>query len=832
MLAAAPSRSAPAAVAAAFMLAVALLVAAATAAVGADGIAGEVDVASAHAHGRLRQHHPHPHNHHDDDHQRGHDGHETHVDRGGRPIHRCIHDEPTFQDTVKRHLADTPPVPTRAPSPSSRRADALAVQGLRVVFSDLDLNLTTQHCTAVGQTRPDFRGSSTTCRAEDILTSAKRAVLVTKVLPSALGIVRGMLAMEPLTANIVVPATACNGLSYSIPSAHFTTGVPNADYVLYVSAGRPPAGVLAFAGACGFDTNGRVLYGRANFGPEFLTWDDTSPAANDDLVKTAVHEIFHALGFTYSVMSGAGLTSTVTVRGKSATVHTGARGVAAARSFFNCPSLTAVELEDEGGSGSALSHPDKRIMPDDFMAASGGTLISATTIAMLADLGHYTPLSGEVQNSTFGRGAGCSFLSSKCDTTLGGRDKYFCFDATQVDVCKYDYTSCGSCVVSEYSSDLPAYFRYFSGQPRKGGGSFVDACPVIESYSNRVCNGERDATHSDYVLGFTFSRSSRCFRTSGVVRSGFGTGGVGETRCLQSRCVPDGSGGRIVQFRVNGSAWLDCSVEGASVGSLPNYSGTVTCPTSFNLFCDYYDTAPAPPDGFPENYQGSGATADDPYGQAPTNSGAIVWIEGVLKLCGAGWASVNTTTPPDGVISALQRDLAGLMRLPTRSVFISTGSVQQAAVGSAAKVLLVSYFLTDTTMTVETARARLAEVQSQNATAWLSRTRSAYVAATNANDNPLLCAHSAEYRLSYLERLFLALGVGPFSGVVVAAFIAVCLLVAILFCCCKNSCCPNKDEQDDALPTEDTGPKRHVPIKTVRSKPLARGGSVPASIYP
>ena len=80
-------------------------------------------------------------------------------------------------------------------------------------------------------------------------------------------------------------------------------GVPNADYVLYVTAFQTPhcgkdngeTQTLAYAGKCLKDQWDRPIAGAANFCPGKLI---SSTAEWEGQLSTAVHEIGHALGMS------------------------------------------------------------------------------------------------------------------------------------------------------------------------------------------------------------------------------------------------------------------------------------------------------------------------------------------------------------------------------------------------------------------------------------------------------------------------------------------------------------------------------------------------------
>eukprot|EP00758_Cryptobia_borreli_P015464 Tbor_TRINITY_DN6026_c1_g1::TRINITY_DN6026_c1_g1_i5::g.10439::m.10439 len=84
---------------------------------------------------------------------------------------------------------------------------------------------------------------------------------------------------------------------HTVPGSHKTKGVPEADYVLYVSAAPTGTKAVAWASFCGQDSQGRPITGRANFRPNRLVWKDLDKNGQRKLIGTAVHELMHALGF-------------------------------------------------------------------------------------------------------------------------------------------------------------------------------------------------------------------------------------------------------------------------------------------------------------------------------------------------------------------------------------------------------------------------------------------------------------------------------------------------------------------------------------------------------
>jgi hypothetical protein len=99
---------------------------------------------------------------------------------------------------------------------------ARAPESIRFVISTQDLELSSQYCTAVGDTRPDFQGATLTCAASDVLTAAKKDLLLNQVLPVALERLAARIKVARLTSNLMVGSRGCSG--FTVPAAHKSTG--------------------------------------------------------------------------------------------------------------------------------------------------------------------------------------------------------------------------------------------------------------------------------------------------------------------------------------------------------------------------------------------------------------------------------------------------------------------------------------------------------------------------------------------------------------------------------------------------------------------------------
>jgi hypothetical protein len=538
--------------------------------------------------------------------------------------------------------------------PLHRRAAAAAATvptgPIRFSVSSLDFDTAGQYCEYAGQVVTNLLGSYLTCEEDDVLTDAKRDFVRNLLLPRAIERIQGYLSVAQRHSAsyplVVASQGVCGG--FTIPaSPDTTTGFTDADMRLYVAAAPTTSGIAAWAAACQDDAfiafpgaTQRYVVARINWSPRELSVTDRDDDNLETQVMRTVHELTHALGFSFTRLYQFSVVRTLSIRGKNYIWGVDAPAVLArARDHFGCDTYPAVELEDEGSSGSANSHWDRRILPEDTMAPVSAARYSVMTMAVMEALG-YVPNYTAAAPLLSGRRHGCDYLYQQCNETVSwsrlqssdvltasaadqlvarvvdgaATSPEFCFDSSnsaQSAVCTPDLTGYGPCTTYRYSATLPTYFRYFS-DPTIGGQSFTDGCPRAVEYGNRGCM-TNSLPQNDQVrqqLSFYQSASSRCYTSKGVVGSGWTVGddalrGV----CMQSRCVNG-----VVHFRTGYSSdatlvdeetsptiqgrgivnvanaawmgaetaddadWVACPYRGYRMTALRGFDGSIECP--------------------------------------------------------------------------------------------------------------------------------------------------------------------------------------------------------------------------------------------------------------
>lgn len=144
----------------------------------------------------------------------------------------------------------------------------------------------------------------------------------------------------------------------------------------------------------------------------------------------------------------------------------------------------------DGGASTAVgSHFEERILLDELMTAAPPSFarISKLLVAALRDTGWYEVSDAMAGDMTWGRNAGCAFLTSRCNDSAVWNGKYqICTegDPDKYD-CNYNREQFGPCFLRRYDTCLPSWAQYFGNVSCAiGGVEFVDFCPIV---SDQVC---------------------------------------------------------------------------------------------------------------------------------------------------------------------------------------------------------------------------------------------------------------------------------------------------------------------------------------------------------
>ena len=374
--------------------------------------------------------------------------------------------------------------------------------------------------------------------------------------------------------------------SVVVPSEHKTIGV-DTDLIIYLGVDNlATADYIAYAGTCQRDTLG---LSNAIAGTVILNIPNFAGSAFVNSIAAVTHEISHVLGFSSSsfnnwrtpsgtLYAASELKLTKTIRGATKILLVTPNIVAKAREAFGCSTLEGIELEEFGGSGTAGSHWDKRVMMNDFMTGylPAEPIWSTVTLAALQDSGWYTVDYTLAVPPIFGKLQGCGFFNNKCLINEVTTDNRVWCDTQSTYTCDIFALNKGTCKVTTETFTLPPEFQYYSNPYVGGVDDYTDYCPYRSRYSNGSCRGNNKSTAVKSGANDVIGVKSRCFEST--LKQG-STAIVGPySACYEVTCV---SGVATVKI---GTQTIVCPSTGGNF-NVPGYAGLITCPAS-NILCE------------------------------------------------------------------------------------------------------------------------------------------------------------------------------------------------------------------------------------------------------
>lgn len=456
------------------------------------------------------------------------------------------------------------------------------------------LNDTNKYCNETGVSRTNFINKNLMCGDADILTPEKKKIYQDIIIPRAIKLHAERLLVKPVSGKLVVPTSLPLPCSlFSIPKEHKSTGVDNADMILYAAAG-PMDGGVAWAMTCAtLKDNNRPSVGVMNYNPGQIVEKELA-------VRILAHEIAHALGFVYRAMDSKGILSVdYGVRGKySLRIVSGNNTRMKAREHFGCDEIAGMELA--ATLTRPGSHWNRRHALDELMSTTvRAGRYTALTMAAFVDLGYFRANWSMAEPMSWGNNTGCDFLQTKCEGNKSFSDKYpnmFCgADDGKMLRCTSDRHYVGRCT--------NATFVW------RGGAR--DKCPVVASFFGTV-KGETDSVLSrcsnasvDFLPGSLVGNNSWCLDAESLVVNA-ATDGKEESAenntvggvCAEVLCKE----GKVKVKYLGNDTWHDCEEDGEIQVSSANFTdgGKIKCPRYTEVCTVAADgsglLAPIPPD--------------------------------------------------------------------------------------------------------------------------------------------------------------------------------------------------------------------------------------------
>lgn len=256
-----------------------------------------------------------------------------------------------------------------------------------------------------------------------------------------------------------------------------------------------------------------------------------------------------------------------------------------AKKHFNCSEILGVELENQGGQGTAASHWESRIMLGDYMIGLSfdDTAISEITLALFEDSGWYSVNYYTGGLFKFGKNKGCDFLNKKCiENNVPLTTDEFCVTPYQ-SLCVSNRLNRGICYITDTSNPDNSSYQYFT-KPSTGGLFMSDFCPVIAVPTNNTYFYPWSCAYgiSNYPVEFdeNISESSACFM-SNVLRNSADSryfSNFYRATCYQYQCDFDNL---ILKITV-GAQTINCPKQGGLI-QIPTYNGNVVCPDFYKI---------------------------------------------------------------------------------------------------------------------------------------------------------------------------------------------------------------------------------------------------------
>ena len=194
----------------------------------------------------------------------------------------------------------------------------------------------------------------------------------------------------------------------------------NIDLAVFGSLEDLPNSTLATASANAFQTsNGQPYIGTVRINKKI---DLSKPNSQIYFEAILVHEFTHILGFSIHFFENFyhNIEYKTDKYGIERIYLNSPILLQVAKKYFNCDTLTGVELENQGGEGTAGSHWEARILLGEYMNGYSYTeeqVISEFTLAVLEDSGYYKPNYYTGGLMRYGKNKGCEFLENKCVDT-------------------------------------------------------------------------------------------------------------------------------------------------------------------------------------------------------------------------------------------------------------------------------------------------------------------------------------------------------------------------------------------------------------------------------
>jgi hypothetical protein len=377
--------------------------------------------------------------------------------------------------------------------------------------------------------------------------------------------------------------------------------------------------VLANALAYYFEEEtGQPVVGLVNINKDL---DYSAKHSQEYFESILLHEITHILGFDiyFFYYYYNNLLIKEDLNGTEHYYINSTKVVDVAKKYFNCDNVIGVELENDGGSGTAGSHWEARVLLGEYMNGviySEEQVISEFTLALLEDTGLYKANYYTGGLMRYGKNKGCDFLYEKCiengEIIKNAENEFFEWNSLNAPSCSSGRQSRTYNLLLIYKNEIPEKYQYYN-ETNIGGLSSADYCPVHKKdareesrygyYVGHCSNkgsGEYGSTIYYYnksdensttifhykskelekILGEKYSDSSFCYLSSLVKNSIVDNDLYSNT--FRALCFETFCSSKSLTLRINDD-YIVCPREGGKI-KVKGYNGYLLCP-DYNLIC-------------------------------------------------------------------------------------------------------------------------------------------------------------------------------------------------------------------------------------------------------
>ena len=327
-----------------------------------------------------------------------------------------------------------------------------------------------------------------------------------------------------------------------------------------------------------------------------------------------LHQFTHILGFLYELFDNfpGGITNVIKTENEIRTnkekkfIKT-PKVIEYAKKYFNCNSITGVELEDgEGYDGHQNSHWEARILLGEYMISEIHTpeqAISGFTLALLEDSGWYKANYYTGGLMRFGKNKKCDFLIKDCEvidisqnlfknefftglsemlrsTCTSGRQSrsYNIYkDGMDRDLQIIGKEIADNCFVSDYY-EVEENKKFYVGSCRRGGGE----------YGQRIYYNTKTSKNGDFseIFGEIISPNSFCVLSSAMPLS-LQSENIEKynmyINTIHPMCYPMFCTDKSLTIQIY-NQYIICPIDGGIVEIKGDYLGHIYCP-DYNLIC-------------------------------------------------------------------------------------------------------------------------------------------------------------------------------------------------------------------------------------------------------